>query len=252
MRLRDFSWMILLTALPGVPCRLASAYVAPPPPAQYFHDPKEAALVEASIRGDVARIDELVKKGANVDAIGSDGRPVLAWAMFSLNREGFSSLLAHGADPNIVGPGIRSPGHSLLASAAAASDPYWLDALLSKGGNPNLDTAPDGWPLFYLAIYHNKPQNALVLIKHGADLSHRISTGATPLLFAATLQKFDVVYELLIRGADSTALDNKGNGLQQSFDRYGSLTNIKRSGPFWENYQKVVRWVAEHPKPLSR
>jgi ankyrin repeat protein len=62
---------------------------------------KDQKLHIATYKGDVKRVKELLKKGANPNAKDKDGRTPLHAAAYEGHVDVVRLLLEHGADPNI-------------------------------------------------------------------------------------------------------------------------------------------------------
>ena len=71
-----------------------------------------------------------------------------------------------------------------------------------------------------------------VLLTVGADIDAKNDHGNTPLILAAVVQKFEIVYWLLIRGADYTLTNKNG---------YSCLNRIARG-------QQLLKGVPDHPE----
>jgi ankyrin repeat protein len=176
----------------------------------YFYDPVVARLADAVAQGDAAEIDALVKQGADVNATGKLGYPLLTWAMFNSNPRGFEILLDHGADP--FRPAWDRPeGHSLsekppfvaeLCVGTKRSD--YLQALLKRGMDPNHPRS-DGTPMLFHAVWQRHIPHAAMLLDAGADInSVSQGDGYTPIMNAVEVSQFKMAIFLLKRGADPT------------------------------------------------
>jgi beta-lactamase regulating signal transducer with metallopeptidase domain len=149
----------------------------------------DRALLEAAEEGDVAGIDELISKGANVNrTIDGDGSPLIAAA-----REGridaVRLLLDRGADPNLA---VQGDGNALIM-AAREGQPDVVSLLLDRGAIIDLIVPGD--------------ENALI---QASGRGH-----------------FDVVKLLVARGADVNARAWAENALVLKLDDRAKLVDMK-------------------------
>jgi ankyrin repeat protein len=187
----------------------------------YFSDPRVLELALAAEKGDVARIDALVKGGVDVNAKGRHDMTPLMYTFIKKNKEGYSALLRHKADPNLFMS--DSNADAVMNLAAAAKDPFWLQEALKHGGNPNLISAGNKFtkgdsPLYY-AILEARPENVKLLVKAKADVNHKNGKRRFPLLLAAGRQRYDIVYLLLETNADFRQKDHNDDDLVQWVSR---------------------------------
>lgn len=183
-------------------------------PTNLFSDPKVAELAQAASEGNVERLDALLAQGVEVNSRGAEGGTPLIYVIATGGSiKGFQRLLERGADPNLQ----TERGYSAVSNAARRNECEWLKSVLAHGGDPNLRSRPDSrftgnylpTPI-YDAIRARNVKTARLLIKAGADLNARDSAGWTPLMSAAVLNSFDVMYVLLEAGADFRAKDPMG------------------------------------------
>lgn len=204
-----------------------------------FPEPKLRSLADAAARGKIQRVNELVKSGVDVNARGHRNATALFWAM--KNESGFKALLKLGADPNVV----FDDGGSVIHWAARMEDATLLELALQNGGNPNLKAGMlEGPPLsetIHLDIRLGIPESFKVLIKHHADLNQKDKLGSTPLITAAHLARFDIVYELLKRGADPSILE-----LKKIMKRKEKLLLPNSQSVIW--LRKVEDWIEDFIK----
>jgi ankyrin repeat protein len=215
-----------------------------------FTNGQVRALARAAGEGNTSQIDELVKQGVDVNARGTHNVTPLFWALRNNNLKGFKKLLELDADPNVVfGEG------SVMHWAAKHEDVAFLKAALQHGGDPNLEAGKlEKTPLFdTIGISGGANEQAMrVLLEAGADINAKTSGqifgkpmgGKTPVMTAADLGRFDIVYELLERGADYKVKDDNGYDLA---DRVASMRDafVPRSDSAkWLN--KVIAWLSEH------
>lgn len=172
-----------------------------------YPDRNVRALAEAAGSGNIATIDELLDSGIDVNARGAKNVTALFWAM--KNIDGFTRLLERGADPNIVFDG----GSSVMYWSVQLSDARFLERLLAAGGNPNIPYGQFDTPLIFEAVAPETKSKLPILLSAGADMNARRSNGNSLLMAATSLGQFDVVYDLLTRGADYTLKNRNGKTL---------------------------------------
>jgi ankyrin repeat protein len=170
-------------------------------PGEAFMNPELRSLANAASRGDVKRIQEIVRSGVDVNGKGDRGITAIYFALRERRRDSFEKLLELGADPNL----IWDYGNSVMHFAAGIDDPFFLSTAISHGGDVNLVNPEDGETPIFRAVRPDGKKNVVTLIRKGADLNVRRSiTGQTPLLAAAHLNQYDAAYQLLEAGADFT------------------------------------------------
>lgn len=200
-----------------------------------FPDSQVRALAKAAGDGNVRKVEQLVREGVSVNARGTQGATPLFWAMRDYN--GFKRLLELGADPNVV----YGDGNSVMLAAVSLKDQRILKAALEHGGNPNLAASDStGRTPIFDAVGAGVDAVDL-LLKHGADINARDSFDSTPVLSAAKVLNFEMVYHLLERGADYSLKDRSGYDLAQWVAT--SVGKI-RPGTKWAKWQeKVIAWL---------
>jgi len=164
-------------------------------------------------------------------------------SLLARNKEGFTKLLEHGADPNV----LDAKGAAVMNYAASEEDPFWLAQALKHKGNPNLLNEgntffPGSTPLFY-AISAKRPANAKLLIAGGADLNAKDGYGLFPLLSAAMRPAYDIVYTLLEAGADYQQKDAHGQTVLEWLSRRNedSFPDFQKEQRPW--FSKTVEWL---------
>lgn len=105
-----------------------------------FPDSLNAALAEAVADGDKARIQTLIKAGADPNARGDQGVTMLQWGLLNKSKVGLETLLEAGADPALA----DSSGATVVHLAALANDPSYLDILLARKADPNTPNGVTG------------------------------------------------------------------------------------------------------------
>jgi len=182
-----------------------------------FPNESVQALARASGKGKIKEVAELVRRGADVNSMGKGNCTVLYWAM--RNKAGFKDLLERGADPNVV----FDDGGSVMHWAARSDDLEFLRLALAHGGNPNLVAGQFGvTPLFETISFYGEMGQApamSILIENGANLDAVDSNGDTPMIVAAGLGRFDLVYLMLEAGADASIANENGYTLSDAVNQ---------------------------------
>jgi ankyrin repeat protein len=188
------------------------------------------SLADAVEKKDRAKVDTLLKQGADVNASQADGMTALHWAVYhedvslarqllkagalaqaanryrvtplsiactSGNSEIVTLLLEAGADANATQRG----GETVLMTAARTGKPGPVKALLSHGAQVNAKDKKGQTALMWAAAEGHAEVVSLLLAAK-ADFKTPLSSGFTPLLFAAREGRIDVVRILLKAGAN--------------------------------------------------
>lgn len=168
--------------------------------------PIDLELYEASTRGPVAVVADLIARGGRVDAaIASEGSPLIG-AVRSGRLDVVRVLLAHGANPNLAVP---HDGNPMIVAARAGQVPI-IQALLDAGARVN-DVVPDDETALMGASHEGHLAVVRYLVERGADVNLRAWAGVgpgreagewrTPLLMAERGQHWQVAEYLRSVGA---------------------------------------------------
>jgi len=219
----------------------AGAAIARMKPNDFFKEPLDQKLVDAVARGNGDMIAQLIRQGADVNAVGHDGMRPLFWAIGKNNVKGFRVLLLNGADPNVTAYDSNSADRSLslMGLAAIAAEPAYLELALKHGGNPDGMVGYGNRTIIFESILNHRPENVHVLIDAGADINHLDSSGSTPIQAAADVNDFEIVYFLLKAGADLKIKNRWGNDLAALLGLFGAR-GIERNSEQYKYYLKVL------------
>jgi len=117
-------------------------------------------------------VQELIAKGAQVNATTKEGDTALGWAVFGGRLENAKVLVQHGAEINVhVGKADGYVGWPLI-HAVGQGNVALVDYLLAHGADINTRGDHGKTPLIY-AVQHNQADVAKLLIARGADASVR-------------------------------------------------------------------------------
>jgi uncharacterized protein len=182
---------------------------------EMFGEPRVAELADAACAGNAAGVSAAVADGVDPNSISVgldefDGRVTpLLWAVDCENRRGVEALLRAGADPNQSTGG--RVGLTPVFVAATSSNPAILQLLLQHGGDPNAITEVSEDTALRRAYQHGRTLvsvgrereawlNWETLLDAGANIEATDGGRETVATFAAKLNDFDKVIELLQRG----------------------------------------------------
>ena len=222
----------------AAPADIASVLARPVNPTpQAEASAQDQALFTAAKAGDSARCHELIKQGANPNAIHKE-LSLLDWAIKGGNKRAVTTLLEVGADPNFLGPMRDTPMHL----GAIVHDPWYLETLLAHGGDPNVRNVLGETPLFRAIGWGETSKNIDLLLKAGADIHAKAKDGRTLLHQAALVHAHDDLWRFLQMGVDPRARDDLGNTFQRDFFPY----------PHKEAFGKKVRaWLEKNGIPVE-
>lgn len=157
----------------------------------------DRALFEAAEDGELSDIEELLRAGANVNAvIDGDGTPLMGAANDG-HLEAVRLLLDRGANPNIP---VDGDGNALIV---AASEGHFeiVRLLLDRGADPNAAVLGDGNPLI-AAASEGHADIVSLLLDRGANIDQVVPGDENALIQASGEGHLDVVRLLVNRRAD--------------------------------------------------
>lgn len=81
-----------------------------------------------------------------------------------------------------------------------------------------------------------------MLLEAGADINAQTEDGQTPIMYAAVNGQFDVVYDLLERGADYKLGSICGNALPEMIALRLPRLHLSGQDQVW--FERVIEWLA--------
>jgi ankyrin repeat protein len=146
--------------------------------------PLDAELADAAFICDVARVRDLLTRGADPDARNDEGRPPLVSAVLGGSLPLLEVLLDGGADVNATDPHGWTPLHF----AAQEVLPDMAARLVARGADINAQDEEGNTPLAR-AIFFARGRHAIIdlLRQHGAKDDLPNLAGETPRALATRL-----------------------------------------------------------------
>jgi ankyrin repeat protein len=208
--------LALGVSAPAAPVLAGRIVAVPVPGAQ------DNAILAAAEAGQAGRVEELIAQGANLEARDVHGRTPLMAAAVADRADVVRLLLQKGSDVhalNLYG------GNAMWF--AVMNDRAEVGRILMEHG---AGMVVDGEPAFFAAACHARINFMTMLLADSADVNQRDSTGATPLIRAASCGRMESVQFLIDHGADVHAVDNRGQS---------ALAFAEKPGPFGVNRELI-------------
>ena len=166
-------------------------------------------VADAARRGDIERVRQLLRKGADVNTAQGDGMTALHWAAERGDEKLTEVLIYSGAN---VDAGTRIGRYTPLHLASRGGHLETAKALLKAKANPVAATTNSGVTPLHLAAASGNPDVVTALLESGADVNAReASWGQTPLIFAAAGGRVETINVLVEAGADPTLASRSVN-----------------------------------------
>jgi ankyrin repeat protein len=152
----------------------------------------------AANEDNVSKAADLIRGGANVNAVNRYGITPLSLACTNGSAPMVDLLLKAGADPNAPLPGGETP----LMTASRTGKVEAVKLLLARGVDVNAKETRHNQTAIMWAAADGNAEVVEALIAAGADFRARLESGFTPFLFAAREGRVDAARVLLKAGVD--------------------------------------------------
>lgn len=148
------------------------------------------ALLNAINRNNLQQVEELIRQGADVDELDRNGDAPLVMAAYKGYADIVKALLEAGADVRAVDPGMKA---TALHAAAYAGQTEAAKLLVAYGIDINKQGPYNGYTALHDAIWQNNIDIVKVLLAADANLSLLSNDGQSPLDFARTKKRKEIV-----------------------------------------------------------
>ena len=157
------------------------------------------AVVEAAARGDLAAVKSMIAQGADVTVSPGDGMTALHWAADRGDAAMAAALLRAGAKLDAK---TSVNGYTPLHVASRSGSAAVVKALLDAGADARTMTGTGATAMHLAAASGNAESVSALIAKKGDVNARETAWGQTPLMFAATENRADVIKVLVKAGAD--------------------------------------------------
>ncbi|KAM6968925.1 kinase D-interacting substrate of 220 kDa B-like isoform 2-T3 [Tautogolabrus adspersus] len=160
-------------------------------------DNGQTPLMVASEQGNLEIVQELIRRGSNVNLDDVD-----CWtALISAAKEGHIEVVRELLENNANLEHRDMGGWTAVMWAAYKGRTDVAELLLEKGANPNITGQYSVYPIIW-AAGRGHAEIVHLLLQHGAKVNCSDKYGTTPLIWAARRGHYDSVMHLLANGAD--------------------------------------------------
>ena len=159
--------------------------------------PLSKNIFEAAKFGDLNKVQQFIREGADVNSIDEDGAPVLFSALDSGQIDIIEELLKAGADVNTSGDIGITP---LMISVDSEREDI-LKLLIKYGADINVQDAFVGHTPLILSVIIERADILKLLIKHGADINAQDALGRTAASHAKEIGNMEALEILRKAGA---------------------------------------------------
>ena len=168
---------------------------------------ENVTLLTASSNGDLSRVEQLLREGADVNEYTTGGKTPLHYAAQSKNIAVVHALIQAGADLNAKAAGNVTP--LMLSLDMAFGQPDIALALVRAGADVNA-ADENGDTALIIATTESSDEVFQSLLAKGANPNARGLNGETALHYAAMNALVDRAKLLLAHGADPTIRNSGG------------------------------------------
>ena len=162
-------------------------------------NPVEAPVADAVMRGDTAKVRQLIRQGLDVNASQADGMSALHWAAQRGDAASAQMLVYAGGRVDAL---TRNGNYTPLHLAAREGRGSVVQVLLANGADPLAATSTGGATALHFAAGHGDSLSVQALLDKGTPVDIRETAwGQTPLMWAAAYGRVTAMAVLIRKGA---------------------------------------------------
>jgi uncharacterized protein len=182
--------------------------------------------------GDTGHLQTPANQLTEIDKPDKDGTTALMQAAFSGNIDTVQQLLDKGATVNAKNKFEMTPLINAVSRPYSSGNAIETVKLLVKNGADVNFKTKEGWTALHGAVQGEQTEAALYLIENGVEVDPKYtSNGQTPLMMAVAKYNKVLVQALIAKSADVNARDNNGMSvLQYTHGRDDFVELLKKAG----------------------
>jgi len=165
----------------------------------------ESRIVKAADQSNIDILKSLLDQGGDPNERGKFEATALHRAAFNGHKPTATLLITSGADLNAQDFGGATPMHI----AVREGNTEMVKLLIQSGADINTQDN-EGYTALHRAIVSQNVASAMILIEAGAEVNTYSTTGDSPIIDATRKNFAEVVEELIAKGANKSAKNNKG------------------------------------------
>jgi ankyrin repeat protein len=159
--------------------------------------------------GKTSEIEQMLHSGANVNAMDAKGRNAFSIAAIFNGKPEVARVLKSGG-VNINSQDTNGYTPLMLSILAGGNSAPFINELIKLGANVNLKTT-SGITALSVAAGSSADENVIeALIKAGADVNYKNKDGSTPIIVAAKINTNPKVIETLLKNGAKTSKKDLG------------------------------------------
>jgi ankyrin repeat protein len=185
-----------------------------------------------SILGDTSHLQTPPNQLTEVDKLDKDGNTALMQAAFSGQVDTVQQLIEKGATVNAKNKFEMTPLINAVSRPYSSGNAIEVVKLLIKNGADINSKTKEGWTALHGAVQGEQTEAALYLIENGAEVDPKYtSNGQTPLMMAVAKWNKVLTEALIAKGADVNAKDKSGMSvLRHAQGRPDFVELLKQAG----------------------
>ena len=197
-------------------------------------DDPRIQLLTAILKDDGPTVHELLEKGVDPNIREMDRGPAIVMAVREKSTQSLRELLA---SPKLKVDALNDRGETALMMASMIGNAETVSLLIEKGA----EVDRDGWSPLHYAASNGRNDIVKVLIAAGADIDARSPNGSTPLMMAARRGNLTPYQTLLLAGADPRPANDSKLTAADYLERIGENRRAALLRSYSQNFDPTLK-----------